>query len=505
VVTPAGPSNQAASAGASAGAPIAPALPTTDAEKYPNVGTQPFVLVAHDPFSTFGADVDTASYDIFRRNVEHQVPTSPESVRVEDFVNYFKYDYPAPAEGAEHPFQISLAAAANAFGRDTTLLRVGIQAENPPASAKKPTNLVFLIDTSGSMQAADKLPLVQYLAKHALEILGADDLISIVTYSETAAVQLAPTKVVQKEQITRVIDSLVAGGSTNGAGGIQLAYQQAQSAFIADGINHVMLCTDGDFNVGISNPEDLVAFIETERKTGITLTALGFGLGNLNDELMERVSNAGNGIYSVVTSQEQASRYAEERMLATLRYVAKDLKIQLEWNPAEVEAYRLIGYEDRAIADQSFRDDKVDAGEVGAGHRVTALYEVVRKGGAVPAPMGAPAAESGDPVEGDREVEAGELVRVKVRYKLPNATESDPASEVVQKLAPSEIGALFDAADQDLRWAAAIAAYAEILKRSPYALPSAKAQLRTVFAAQAERDFARAEFLKLFDAAIVLP
>jgi Ca-activated chloride channel family protein len=504
-VTPAGPSNQAASAGASAGAPIAPPLPTTDAEKYPSVGTQPFVLVAHDPFSTFGADVDTASYDIFRRNVEHQLPTSPESVRVEDFVNYFKYDYPAPAEGAEHPFQISLAAAPNAFGRETTLLRVGIQAENPPASAKKPTNLVFLIDTSGSMQAADKLPLVQFLAKHALEILGADDLISIVTYSETATVQLAPTKVVQKDQITRVIDSLVAGGSTNGAGGIQLAYQQAQSAFIADGINHVMLCTDGDFNVGISNPDELVAFIETERTTGITLTALGFGLGNLNDELMERVSNAGNGIYSVVTSQEQASRYAEERMLATLRYVAKDLKIQLEWNPAEVEAYRLIGYEDRAIADQSFRDDKVDAGEVGAGHRVTALYEVVRKGGAVPAPMGAPAAESGEPVEGDREVEAGELVRVKVRYKLPNATESDPASEVVQKLAPSEIGALFDSADQDLRWAAAIAAYAEILRRSPYALPSAKAQLRTVFAAQAERDFARGEFLKLFDAAIVSP
>jgi len=499
------PSGQASSAGASAGAPIAPPLPSTDAEEYPSVGTQPFVLVAHDPFSTFGADVDTASYDIFRRNVEHKVPTSPESVRVEDFVNYFKYDYPAPAEGAEHPFQISLAAAPNAFGRDTTLLRVGIQAENPPASAKKPTNLVFLIDTSGSMQAEDKLPLVQFLAKHALEILGADDLISIVTYSETATVQLAPTKVVQKEQITQVIDRLVAGGSTNGAGGIQLAYQQAQSAFIADGINHVMLCTDGDFNVGISSPDELVAFIETERKTGITLTALGFGLGNLNDELMERVSNAGNGIYSVVTSQEQASRYAEERMLATLRYVAKDMKIQLEWNPAEVEAYRLIGYEDRAIADQSFRDDKVDAGEVGAGHRVTALYEVVRKGGAVPAPMGAPAAESGDPVEGDREVEAGELVRVKVRYKLPNATESDPASEVVQKLAPSEIGALFDSADQDLRWAAAIAAYAEILKLSPYALPSAKAQLRTVFAAQAERDFARGEFLKLFDAAIAVP
>jgi Ca-activated chloride channel family protein len=501
--TSAPPMAPPSSAGSSAPAPIAPPPSNTPVptEKYPSLATQPFVLAAHDPFSTFGADVDTASYDVFRRNVEHQVPTAPESVRVEDFVNYFKYDYPAPAEGAEHPFKVSLAAAPNAFGRATTLLRVGIQAENPPPSAKKPTNLVFLIDTSGSMGAEDKLPLVQFLAKHALEILGADDLISIVTYSETATVQLAPTKVVQKEQITQVIDRLVAGGSTNGAGGIQLAYQQAQSAFIADGINHVMLCTDGDFNVGISDPEQLVGFIETERKSGITLTALGFGLGNLNDELMERVSNAGNGIYSVVTSQEQASRYAEERMLSSLRYVAKDMKIQLEWNPAEVEAYRLIGYEDRAIADQSFRDDKVDAGEVGAGHRVTALYEVVRKGDAVPAPAGAPAAQSGEPVDGDREIEAGELVRVKVRYKLPNASESDPAREVMQKLAPSEIGALFDSADQDLRWAAAIAAYAEILKHSPYALPSSTTQLRTVFAAQAERDAARAEFLKLFDAA----
>lgn len=496
------PPAPSAAAGRGGPAQPPPAVPPTDTEKYPAVGTQPFVMTAYDPFSTFGADVDTASYDIFRRNVEHQVPIDPQSVRVEDFVNYFKYDYPAPADGAEHPFQISLAAAPNAFGRDTTLLRVGIQAVNPPASEKKPTNLVFLIDTSGSMQAEDKLPLVQFLAKHALEILGADDQISIVTYSETADVRLAPTKVVEKDKITGVVDSLVAGGSTNGAGGIQLAYEQAQQAFIPDGVNHVIMCTDGDFNVGISNPDDLVKFIEEERKSGITMTALGFGIGNLNDELMERVSNAGNGIYSVITSQEQASRYAEERMLATLRYVAKDMKIQVEWNPKEVEAYRLIGYEDRAIADQSFRDDKVDAGEIGAGHRVTALYEVVRKGGAVPAPAGAPAAKSGEPVEGMREVQDGELVRVKVRYKAPNATESDPASEVMQKLAPSEIGALFDAADQDLRWAAAMAAYAEILKKSPYAVPGAKAQLRSVFEAQSGRDTARAELLKLFDAAL---
>jgi Ca-activated chloride channel family protein len=479
--------------------PLAP--PPPNGEPHPALMMQPFVLAAHDPFSTFGADVDTASYDLFRRNVEHNLQPSPDAVRVEDFVNYFNYDYPAPAEGAEHPFQISLAAAPNAFGRDTVLLRVGIQAMKPPASDKKPTNLVFLIDTSGSMAAEDKLPLVQFLAKQALDLLAPDDTIAIVTYSDQALVRLEPTPVLHKDEIISVVDSLTAGNSTNGAAGIQLAYEKARAAFREGGINHVMMCTDGDFNVGISDPAELVKFIEEKRKSGITMTALGFGIGNLNDELMERVSNAGNGIYSVITSRDQASRYAEERMLATLRYVAKDMKIQLEWNPEQVEAYRLIGYENRAIADQSFRDDKVDAGEVGAGHRVTALYEIVRKGSKVPMPEGAPAAESGDPVEGDREIESGELVRVKVRYKAPDASESDAAKEVMQKLAPSEIGALFDAADKDLRWAAAIAAYAEILRGSPYAIPTAKDQLRTVFADQANRDFARTEFLKLFDAA----
>lgn len=499
----AAPPVAAATGSASAAGSAAPAVPppratATDREKYPMLKAQPFVLAAHDPFSTFAADVDTASYDLFRRNLEHNLPPTPESVRIEDFVNYFKYDYSAPEAGGEHPFKVSLAATQNAFGRDTVLVRVGIQAKNAP-SEKKPANLVFLVDTSGSMAAEDKLPLVQFLAKRALDLLGPEDKISIVTYSEQAIAQLEPTPVAKKAEITAVIDRLSASGSTNGAGGIQLAYEKAQAAFIEGGINHVIMATDGDFNVGISDPEQLVKFIEDKRKSGITLTALGFGLGNLNDALMERVSNAGNGIYSLITSQEQASRYAEERLLATILHVAKDLKIQLEWNPAEVEAYRLIGYEDRAIADQSFRDDKIDAGEIGAGHRVTALYEVVRKGGKVPQPEGAPAAEGGDAVEGDREIGQGDLVQVKIRYKAPGASESDAAKELSQSLKPGDIGASFDAADKDMRWAAAIAAYAEIVRKSPYALPNARDQLRTIFADQAARDFARTEFLKLYD------
>lgn len=505
-VTPPGtPASAPQSAGAAGGPASAPA-PRQDGtdDRFDAVGTNPFVLAAHDPFSTFAADVDTASYDIFRQQIERNSPPIADSVRVEDFVNYFHYDYPAPAADAEHPFAISLAAAPNAFGRETTLLRVGIQAENPPPFEKKPTNLVFLVDTSGSMMAPDKLPLVQYLIKHGLDVLAPEDRVSIVTYSAQATVQLPPTAVSSKAEISALVDGLYAEGSTNGAGGIQLAYEQAQSGAFEGGINHVILCTDGDFNVGISSTTELVKFIEEQRKSGTTLTALGFGSDNLNDAMMEKVSNAGNGIYSVITSEPQAARYAEDRMLRTLMHVAKDLKIQIEWNPEQVEAYRLIGYENRAIADNDFRDDSVDAGEVGAGHRVTALYEVVRKGDGVPDAEGAPAVKGGEPVSGEREVTAEDLVLVKVRYKEPGAAESDAAKEVVSRLAPSEIGGLFDEADRDLRWAAAMAAFAEILKQSPYATPKQLDALREVFAEQAERDSERMEFLTLFDKTVQL-
>ena len=493
---------------AGAGAPIpvdagvTPQAPT--AERYDHVGTNPFVLAAHDPFSTFAADVDTASYDIFRRNAEHSLLPDQNSVRVEEFVNYFAYAYPAPAADAEHPFTISVAAAANPYGRDTTLLRVGIQAKHPPASEKKAANVVFLVDVSGSMQTEDKLPLVQYLLTQALEVLDADDTVSVVTYASGTEVRLAPTPVLQADRIRSVVNGLSAGGSTNGEGGIQLAYKQAEAAFVQGGINHIVLCTDGDFNVGVSSVDALVELIKTKRETGVTLTALGFGLGNLNDSLMERVSNAGNGIYSVISSRTQAARYAEDHLLATLMHVAKDMKIQVEWNPKHVLAYRLIGYEDRDIADMDFRNDIVDAGEVGAGHRVTALYEVVRSGKEIPTASGAPKVQSGDAVQGDRDVHDDDLVVVKVRYKQPNASAADPAAEVVQRSSPALLDARFEDADPDLRWTAAIASFAEILKRSPYATPTKLGELRNVFSAQQDRDIERKEFLQLFEKAATL-
>jgi Ca-activated chloride channel family protein len=473
-------------------------------EPFTNVGTNPFVMTELDPFSTFAADVDTASYDVFRRNTEHGLPVDKNAVRVEEFVNYFAYDYPAPQPTDEHPFRIDTAVSQNPLGRDTLLLRVGIQALQPQPAQRKPANLVFLVDTSGSMQTDDKLPLVQYLLTHSLDILNSDDKVSIVTYAGDTTVRLTPTSVVQKEQISQVINGLTAGGSTNGAGGIQLAYQQAESAFIQDGINHVILCTDGDFNVGISDTTQLVNLIKEKRKSGVTLTALGFGLGNLNDAMMEKVSNAGNGMYSVITSRTQASRYAEDRMLSTFLHVAKDMKLQLEWNPEKVYAYRLIGYEDRAIADQNFRNDEIDAGEVGAGHRVTALYEVVLAGKKVPEVAGAPSPKNGEKSKGAREVKPEDLVLVKVRYKQPGAGETDAATEVNTHYVPTGDAPLFADADKNLRYSVAIAAFAEILKKSPYAVNDKLDVLREVFESQAERDIDRKEFLELFDQATAI-
>jgi Ca-activated chloride channel family protein len=258
----------------------------------------------------------------------------------------------------------------------------------------------------------------------------------------------------------------------------------------------VLLCTDGDFNVGPSTTTELVAMIEAKRKSGITLTVLGFGSGNLNDEMMEAISNKGNGIYGVISSQEHADRYVSERMLSTIVHIAKDVKIQVEFNPARVYAYRLLGYENRAIADQDFRDDIVDAGEIGAGHRVTALYEVVPAGATVPERSGAPTLVNGAAADGAIEVAANDLVLVKVRYKTPNATETDPAREVHASL-PAEALAAPGVADRDTQWAVAIAALAEILKGSPYAEPAAMPQIAAIVAADAPRDADRSELAVL--------
>ena len=470
--------------GAEAPMPAPPTDPTSPGDSYQPVGTNPFTFTAFDPLSTFAADVDTASYDIFVRDIQAGLLPDPMSVRLEEFVNYFSYDYPAPTPDAEHPFAVHLDAAPHPFGLDTTLLRVGIQSQLPVDYPKRPANLVFLVDISGSMTSSDKLPLVKLVLLETLEILDPTDSISIVTYAGSTGVALPPTRISEKATIQAKIESFSAGGSTAGAAGIDLAYQQAESAFIDGGINHVLLCTDGDFNVGPYSTPELTTLIEDKRKTGITLTVLGFGSGNLNDAMMETISNKGNGIYGVINSEDQAIEYVNERMLSNLQLIAKDMKLQVEMNPEHVLAYRLLGYENRAIEDQLFRDDTVDAGEVGAGHQITALYELVLAGGAVPSVDGAPPPLQGAAYAGAVEVAAGDLVLVKVRYKDVDATETDPAFEVASSLTPAAITASADAGGGDLRWAMAVASFAEVLKDSPYARPELLGEMGAIIDAE---------------------
>jgi Ca-activated chloride channel family protein len=456
-------------------------------------------MVEHDPLSTFATDADTASYDLFARLTDDGTLPGPSLVRLEDFVNYFSYDYPKAAADSELPFSIQLAGAPNPLHTGSSVLRVALQGKAAPEQQKKPANLTFLVDVSGSMQSADKLPLVQQVLRQTLDLLEPTDTVAIVSYASDTRVRLQPTPVAKRSSIVSEIERLSAGGSTAGASGIQLAYQQATSAFIPGGINHVILCTDGDFNVGPSSNEDLVALITRERKSGVTLTALGFGTDNLNDDMMEAVSNAGNGFYGYIGSESQAAAYVHERLLSTVSLIAKDVKVQVEFNPELVQAYRLLGYEDRAIADRDFRNDVLDAGEVGAEHRVTALYELVLAGESMPDVPGAPPPSAGSAYQGQREVQPGELVRVKLRYKGVDATESDPAAEVVSSLAPEAAG--FAPADDDLAWAFGVASFAELLRHNPYASKDQLDTLDTIFSAQAGRDDDRADFYRLFRSA----
>jgi Ca-activated chloride channel family protein len=474
-------------------------VPGGDAGTETAVATNPFVLTSFDPLSTFAADVDTASYDVFRRDLQRGVLPAPDGVRLEEYVNYFRYAYPVPAADSGEAFSVSVGAAANPFGRDTTLLRVGIQGKDAPPQATERANLVFLVDVSGSMAEANKLPLAQEVLRQALDLLAPADTVSIVTYASGTAVALGPTPLSERVAIEQAIGGLTASGSTAGAAGLGLAYQQAEAAFVASGINHVILCTDGDFNVGPSSTSELVALIRSQQQTGINLTVLGFGSGNLNDSMMSALSHTGNGIYSVITDLDQATRYVSERLLATIHLIAKDVKIQVEFNSAEVYAYRLLGYETRALSDAQFLDDSADAGEVGARHRVTALFELVRTGQAIPRADGAPPPQGGAVYAGPVDVSPTELVRVKLRYRDPWATADAPLYELSRGL---EMAQSSGEMDPDFAWAASMAAFAEILKASPYALPESLPALSAVVSAPVyATDPDRAEFVSLLAAA----
>ncbi|WP_020180246.1 VWA domain-containing protein [Methylopila sp. M107] len=421
-------------------------------------------IAASDPVSTFSIDADTASYSWVRRSLMGGRLPNADAVRIEELINYFPYDYKKP-EDASTPFRPTVSVMPTPWNRDTKILQIGIKGLE--AAARPKANLVFLVDVSGSMNSSDKLPLVKTSLKLLLDKLGAEDSVSLVTYAGAAGVALQPTKASDRQAIADAIDRLGAGGSTAGAAGIEEAYRLARKNFDADGVNRVMIATDGDFNVGISDDDGLQKLIERERQSGVFLSVLGFGQGNYNDALMQRLAQNGNGTAAYIDQLEEAQKVLVEEATQNLFSIAKDVKIQVEFNPREVSEYRLIGYETRMLAREDFKNDKVDAGEVGSGATVTALYEIV--------PMGSPARLTEELRYGAAQKPAAtaaapagasdEYAFLKMRYKLPN---EDTSREISQPIGRAQETATLAGASDDARFAAAVAAFGQKLKGGSY-------------------------------------
>jgi Ca-activated chloride channel family protein len=430
----------------------------TNTERYQHVDENPVHLAAEQPVSTFSIDVDTGAYANVRRFLNAGQLPPQDAVRVEEMINYFDYQYAPPANRST-PFNVSTELAPAPWNADAWLLRIGIKGFEVKADERPPANLVFLIDVSGSMQTPVKLPLLKNAFRLLTDQLTERDRVSMVVYAGSSGVVLEPTPGNQKHKIREAIDRLEAGGSTNGAEGIERAYQLAHGTFIKNGINRLVLATDGDFNVGIVNFEALVDMAERQRASGIALTALGFGTENINDQLLERLADAGNGNYSYVDTLSEARKVLVTELSSTLFTIAKDVKIQVEFNPAEVREYRLIGYENRMLAREDFNNDKVDAGDIGAGHRVTALYEIV------------PAGTKGliDPLRYGPKLAStarnGEIANVRLRYKLPDSETSQLLEHPISKSALVANGKL----SPDLRFAASVAAFGQMLRGGKYA------------------------------------
>ncbi|UUT12951.1 VWA domain-containing protein [Pseudomonas zeae] len=422
-------------------------------EQYQTLADNPIHSVAETPVSTFSADVDTGAYANVRRLL-NQGRLPPEgAVRLEELVNYFPYDYALPSDGS--PFGVTTELAASPWNPHTRLLRIGIKASDRAVAELAPANLVFLVDVSGSMDRREGLPMVKSTLKLLVDQLRDQDRVSLVVYAGESRVVLEPTSGREKAKIRTAIEQLTAGGSTAGASGIELAYQMAQQAFIPKGINRILLATDGDFNVGVSDFDSLKQMAVDKRKSGISLTTLGFGVDNYNEHLMEQLADAGDGNYAYIDNLREARKVLVDQLSSTLAVVAQNVKLQVEFNPAQVSEYRLLGYENRALKREDFSNDKVDAGEIGAGHTVTALYEIV------------PAGEQGwlEPLrygKSDAVVSAksGELAMLRVRYQRAEGGKS--------LLIERPIANQVVTASEDLRFAAAVAAFSQQLKDARY-------------------------------------
>jgi Ca-activated chloride channel homolog len=450
----------------------------------------PVKVTAEEPVSTFSIDVDTASYSFVRRMLSDGYVPEPDAVRIEELINYFRYDYATPTDSAR-PFEPTVMVYPSPWAAEKQIVQIGIKGYVPPVAEDKPSNLVFLIDTSGSMDEPDKLPLLKRAFSLLVERLSGNDTVSIVAYAGSAGVVLKPTKATEKATILAALENLAAGGSTAGAEGIALAYQLADEAKVDGGVNRVILATDGDFNVGIDDPEALKDFIKTRRDNGVYLSVLGFGQGNLDDATMQALAQNGNGNASYIDSFREAQKVLVAEGGGTLETIAKDVKIQVEFNPAVVGEYRLIGYETRALNREDFNNDKVDAGEIGAGTTVTALYEIT--------PVGAPGTLN-DPLRYGAEATAAtgpadEIGYLKLRYKAPD---SDTSQLLETPIRTKTAFASLDAAPDDARFAAAVAAFGQKLKGSDYVEMSWREILQLAQSGRGD-DLAgyRAEFVQL--------
>ena len=439
--------------------PPSVAMPAPEPEfrdKYEDVDPNPVKLVSEEPVSTFSIDVDTASYANVRRFLKSGVLPPKDAVRIEEMVNYFDYTYPQPEEGAD-PFATYVTLAPSPFAEGRQLMQIGIQGRDIDRDARPPVNLTLLVDVSGSMHSEDKLPLAKQALKLMLEEMDPKDTISIAVYAGAAGEVLAPTPVSEKRKIYAALENLRAGGSTAGGEGLRLAYSLAEQGLKEDAVNRVMLLTDGDFNVGITNSEQLEDFVSRKRESGIYLSVLGFGRGNYNDALMQKIAQTGNGTAAYVDTLSEARKVLADDLGGNLFPIADDVKIQVEFNPARVAEYRLIGYETRMLDRADFNNDKVDAGDIGAGTSVTAIYDIT--------PVGSGAAQI-DPLRyGDATTESdrksGEYAFVKLRYKPPGEPDSILLTHAVTDTDKADS---LEAAPQWVRFATAVAGFGEMLR-----------------------------------------
>ncbi|MEO7688459.1 MAG: VWA domain-containing protein [Sphingomonas sp.] len=462
---------------------MAPYGSAENTERYDGRKVGSIQSVATTPVSTFSVDVDTGAYANVRRFLNQGETPPAEAVRTEEMINYFRYDYPRPTD-PNQPFSVTTNVSTTPWNRESRLLRIGLRAYDVTGAQRPRANLVFLVDVSGSMDEPDKLPLVKAALTGLADRLRPDDRVSIIVYASNAGMVLVPTA--DKNAVKAALDRLQAGGSTAGGEGIQLAYRTARANFMKSGINRIFLATDGDFNVGISDIKALEALVKSNRDDGITLTTLGFGQGNYNDAMMEHIADVGNGNYAYIDGPMEAKKMLDDELSATMVTVAKDVKIQVEFNPAQVKQYRLIGYENRALAEQDFDNDAVDAGDMGAGHQVTALYEIM------PASAKGWAGERRYPANRARAGRGGtELGFVKLRYKMPDGK----TSQLVTRTVPANLMATAATPSGDMAFVTAVAAFGQTLRGDKYLGRYGLADARAL--AGSPQGYWRQEFVRL--------